>query len=151
MKLIRPHVPLNIRCEVAARQLQQREGGLKHVLIADLVQCETYGERLAYMLACLFGEEPVHLDHDPALCLREIIDADKGIYKPDANDPRYLVYRTAEDHRLKTFVKGDGAQLSDAGKRRKDIRRKRKAAGERNWVIDRSRAKTGARAIPTRV
>jgi hypothetical protein len=126
MKLIRPHIPLSVRCDVAVRQLQERDGGLRHILIAELIQCESAGERLAYMLRALFNDEPYHLDHEPPLCLREIIDADAGRYDPDANDPRYLIYRTAEEHRIKTFVRGDGAQLSDAGKRRKEIRRKRK-------------------------
>ena len=123
MKLFRPHIPLAVRCEVAARQLQQREGGLQHVMIAEL--CNTHSGRLAYMLHCLFGDEPTHLDHEPALCLREIIDADAGHYDPDANDPEFLIYRTEEQHREKTFIRGDGAQLSDAGKRRKEIKRNR--------------------------
>ena len=78
------------------------------------------------MLGRMFGDQKVHLDHDPPLMLRHIIDAEKGIYDPAANNPRYLVYRTEEEHRLKTYVRGDGAQLSDAGKRRKEIRRLRK-------------------------
>jgi hypothetical protein len=82
--------------------------------------------QLDFLLTCKFGEERYHLDHDPPLCLREIVDAERGIYVPAADDPEYLIYRTGEEHRIKTFVRGDGAQLSDAGKRRKEIRRKRK-------------------------
>ena len=123
MKLIRPYIPIKTRCEVAARQLQQC-AKLKEVLLVcadDL----TMKERLTVMLWGLFGFERYHLDHDPPLCLRVIVDAEKGIYDPPANDPEYLIYRTTEEHRLKTFVRGDGAQLSDAGKRRKEIKRKR--------------------------
>jgi hypothetical protein len=127
MKLIRPYIPLNVRCEVAARQLlEQGSPGLKHLLMIDVIQHRRADARLKFLLHHLFGDQHIHLDHDPALCLREIIDADNGIYKPDANDPRYLVYRTKEDHRVKTFIRGEAAQLSDAGKRRKEIWRKRK-------------------------
>ena len=82
-------------------------------------------QRLHDYLAALFGDQLVHLDHDPPLMLR--VRTKNGGYLPDANDPDYLVWRTADDHRIKTFVKGDGAQLSDAGKRRKEIKRRKKA------------------------
>ena len=82
--------------------------------------------KLHYMLRCMFGEHrKLHLDHDPPLCLREIIDAENGVYKPDANDPDYLTYRTVSDHRIKTYIRGDGAQFSDAAKRRRKIKSER--------------------------
>jgi len=85
------------------------------------------------MLWTMFGMEPVQLDHEPALELREF-NARRHQFKPAANDPNYLIWRTAENHRIKTFVRGDGAQLSDAGKRRKEIRRKLKAGRiKRAW------------------
>jgi hypothetical protein len=124
MKLVRPYVPIPVRIEVIARQLISA-----HKLRDVLWVATTFPKptaQLEYLLEVMFGKQPVHLDHDPPLCLREIIDLEKGIYKPDANDPNYLVYRTEEDHRLKTFVRGDGAQLSDAAKRRKEIKRQRK-------------------------
>jgi hypothetical protein len=130
MKLVRPYVPLKIRCEVIARQLMEC-GRLQNVLQAAIGGVDLKG-RLSFMLACMFGDENVHLDHDPPLCLRHIIDENSGRYDPDANDPRYLIYRTAADHRIKTFVRGDGAQLSDAGKRRKEIGRKRKETPKPN-------------------
>jgi hypothetical protein len=123
MKLVRPHIPLRVRLHVIAQQLHEH-GQLIDVLAA--ISLPQDKDRLTFMLKRLFGDEKVHLDHDPPLCLREIIDAECGLYRPDANDARYLAYRTEEEHRLKTFVRGDGAQLSDAGKRRKEIRRKRR-------------------------
>jgi hypothetical protein len=109
---------------VIARQLGE-SGRLRDVLLAEST-LPMRSAQLAYLLDVMFGDERYHLDHDPPLCLREIIDADRGLYDPPANDPDHLIYRTAEDHRFKTFVRGDGAQLSDAGKRRKAIRRKKK-------------------------
>jgi hypothetical protein len=123
MKLARPYIPLNVRLQVIARQLQEN-GQLHDVLRESLLHGTK--DRLDFMLECRFGDVKVHLDHDPPLCLREIIDVDKGLYEPDANDPRFLVYRTQEDHRIKTFVRGDGAQLSDAAKRRRKIKAERK-------------------------
>jgi hypothetical protein len=122
MKLVRPYIPLKVKVQVIARQLQEN-GQLGVVLMAD---GKSLSKALRFMLSALFDGK-VHLDHDPPLCLREIIDAEKGLYEPDANDPHYLVYRSEEEHRLKTFIRGDGAQLSDAGKRRKEIKRKRKS------------------------
>jgi len=124
MKLFRPYIPMRVRCVVIARQLQH-SGRLRDVLEAANLYPTTPRSQLAHMLDCQFGFEDVHLDHDPPLCLREIIDAEKGIYKPDANDPRYLVYRTAEEHRIKTFIRGEGAQFSDAAKRRRKLKLER--------------------------
>jgi hypothetical protein len=124
VKLVRPHIPIRVQLEVIARQLQA-SGQLDDVLRAEALT-KNGSVRLVYMLGRMFGDQKVHLDHDPPLCLREIVDAERGIYKPDANDPEFLIYRTAEEHRVKTFIHGEGAQLCDAGKRRKEIRRKRK-------------------------
>jgi hypothetical protein len=122
MKLVRPYIPLGVRLEVIARQLQLR-GQLYDVMWVEIIPNRS--TRLAYMLSRMFGAQKVHLDHDPPLCLR-YFDPETGLYEPDANDPNHLVYRTEEEHRVKTYMRGDGAQLSDAGKRRKEIRRRRK-------------------------
>lgn len=123
MKLARPHISIKIRLEVIARQLMESKQLYDVLTVMVLTMKES--ERLAYLLKCKFGDEPVALDHDPPLMLREIVDAEKGIYKPDACDPKYLVYRTAAEHKMKTFVRGDGAQYSDAAKRRRMIRSQR--------------------------
>ena len=78
MKLPRPHIPLDVRLSVAARQLG-------FVLPAQLLQLSKRN-RLAQMLQQLFGNAPRHLDHEPALCLRPFNEA-TGKYEPNANDP----------------------------------------------------------------
>jgi hypothetical protein len=143
MKLKRPHIPIETRLAVIARQLCQ-SGRVGLVLQAATAFPKTSAQ-LDFLLTCKFGEETYHLDHDPPLCLREIVDAERGIYNPPGDDPEYLIYRTAEEHRLKTFVRGDGAQLSDAGKRRKEIRRRRKEESlcPRRWPPKGSRPLRG--------
>jgi hypothetical protein len=121
MKLKRPYVPIKVRLVVAERQLAQ--AGIAEAFFTAASADLTKRERLTVLLWFLFRDEPYHLDHDPPLNLRE---HDKWGYIPDANDPDYLIYRTKQEHRIKTYVHGDGAQLSDAGKRRKEIKRKRK-------------------------
>jgi|SRR5215831_166257 len=121
MRLTRPYIPLGVKLEVAARQLLER--GLTSHLVTMAVSSWGHDRKLTWMLRQLFGDEPVHLDHDPPLWQRE--RKPDGTYEPDANDPKYLIWRTKEEHRLKTYVRGDGAQLSDAGQRRKMLRRLR--------------------------
>jgi hypothetical protein len=123
LKLVRPYCPLKVRLEVIARQVIAAHK-LRDVLWVEAV-IPRDSARLKHLIETMFGDQPVHLDHDPPLCLREIIDAEAGRYEPDANDPRYLVYRTEDEHKIKTFVRGDGAQFSDAAKRRRKIRAER--------------------------
>lgn len=124
MKLVRPFIPVKIRLDVIARQLQESRQLYDVLTIAVLTLKDS--ERLDRLIKAKFGDEKVHLDHDPPLCLREIIDAERGLYRPDANDPKFLVYRTAEDHRVKTFIRGVGAEFSDAAKRRRKLKQERK-------------------------
>jgi hypothetical protein len=133
MKLKRPYIPIDVRLEVIFRQLLGTGSfdgliypGVRKTLMDPHT---TKAEKLRRLLFIKFGSMPFHLDHDPPLVLRPFSER-TGRYKPDANDPNHLLYRDAEDHRVKTFIRGDGAQLSDAGKRRKEIKRKRKATGE---------------------
>lgn len=72
----------------------------------------TMKERLHNLLQMLFVDEPRHLDHQPALVLRDYNPRTER-YTPDANDPEYLCYRTVTSHKLKTTIRGDGAQRSD--------------------------------------
>lgn len=125
----RPRVPVAVQIAVAERQLRER-GTVP--MFASLPGTQPSAvHRLRSMLVALFGKEPCHLDHDPPLMLRWRTAAG---YSPDANDPEFLVWRTAEEHRIKTYVRGDGAQLSDMGKRRKEIRRRKKAERpRRKW------------------
>jgi hypothetical protein len=108
MKRPRPYIPLAVRVEVARRQCAAAGvmPGSNSVLFPySTPKLETY-------LLVLFGDSPVHLDHYPALILRDFNER-TGKYNPDANDPEFLVYRTVEDHRTKTFVRGERGQLSD--------------------------------------
>jgi hypothetical protein len=123
MKLPRPHIPIPTRIKVARRQLFFF--GVNDALMQK-DHCETpavYLDRLLGGLSIYLGAmfKPLHLDHDPALCNRKY-SYRTGKYTPDANDIRYLIYRTQADHDIKTRVRGDGAQLSDLAKLRKTKR-----------------------------
>jgi hypothetical protein len=141
MRLPRPRIPIDVKLAVADRQLRERN--TVALFAVELIVTTEMGSanprppsrtaQLANMLRTLFGTEPVHLDHDPPLMLR-MFNVNRGTYVPDANDPNYLCWRTKENHRVKTFIRGDGAQLSDAGKRRKEIRKRKKATRpKRKW------------------
>ena len=121
MKLKRPHIPIPVRLQVIARQLQDDRRLYDVLTVAVLTMSDA--AKLDYLLKCKFGEDKYHLDHDPPLCLR-YFDVATGTYNPDANDPACLTYRTAAEHKIKTFVRGDGAQFSDMALRRREIRRR---------------------------
>ena len=126
MRLYRPHIPINVRCRVAMRQLG--ELWIDDALEAHAGVLGAFLARLLKKLAGLLGEEKLHLDHDPALENRERHGEGKNTrYTPPANDPEFLIYRTQQDHKIKTLVRGDGAQLSDAAIARKRKRKERKA------------------------
>lgn len=119
MKLFRPYIPYDVRVTVAARQAIAAGVYPRECEIG----CWPYTRQLRELLYVLFGDERVHLDHDPPLMLRSVQRNKNGEiikYLPDANDPEFLIYRTAEDHDIKTRVRGDGAQHSDLGLRRKN-------------------------------
>ena len=124
MKLPRPYIPIPVRLQVATRQALAAD----YVLLTEgILSLDEYDSRkLKRLLFVLFGKEKPHLDHDPALQNRERYADMHGIhYNPAANDPRFLIYRTKENHRVKTLVRGDGAQYSDAALARKNKRIKR--------------------------
>jgi len=123
MKLPRPHIPYRIRVIVAARQC------VEHGWTIYPEEGDSYSAQLKKLLKLLFGDQRWHLDHDPPLMSREQVtqqyyDAGtralkyRNFYRPDANDPDHLIYRTVEDHRIKTFVRGDGATRSDISQQR---------------------------------
>lgn len=147
MRLPRPHIPISVRVAVARRQWGESTG--MHAMGIPLP--DNYAALQAY-LHLLFGDQKVHLDHDPPLAARPL-RFDKGGkflgYVPDANDPDYLIYRTVEDHRLKTNVRGDGAQYPDRvlikreRRRLKKRRPKRKIANrKRQWPKRKLRGKS---------
>lgn len=112
MRLLRPHVPLSVRCNVACRQL-----GVPFLIITP-----SYGDWLRQLLRDLAerlgcAESELHLDHDPALGAREKvhdwITGEHTGYVPDANSAAHLIYREAGAHRLKTNVRGEHGQHPD--------------------------------------
>ena len=131
-RLHRPHIPLEVRCRVAMRQLGGFEDQLKppyrsllKVLLVHL--CEKYN--------C----KTLQLDHDPALVLRQqsfrTVDGKLTLcFTPNANDPTYLIYRAPTDHGQKThgLRRPDSPEFSDrvlAKRQRRRAKPKRKT----NW------------------
>lgn len=117
MKLLRPYIPLSVRVLVAERQIAQAGLSRKTNWMDWLPYRVSSRERLEMNLLALFGDDKFDLDHDPALENRQFNKRTRK-YMPDANDPEFLVYRTKENHRIKTLVRGDGALRSDASQRR---------------------------------
>lgn len=113
MKRPRPYIPLSARIEVAQRQLSEgtmliprlfREG--EKVYLARLLG---FLKVLANIRNPDCDPSDLHLDHDPALILRKF-NPRTGLYTPRANDPKYLVYRTKDDHQHKTTGRKPGAE-----------------------------------------
>jgi hypothetical protein len=137
-RLYRPSIPVEVKCRAALRQLGElwideaigaNHGGMGAFLdrllfkMAELLNCEVKGLRL---------------DHNPALATRERKGEGKNtIYKPDANDPEFLIYREKHAHHIKTNVRGDGAQYPDRvliKRARKQKRKPRKGFGRRAFA-----------------
>ena len=130
-RLLRPHIPLEVRCRVVLRQLGEmfvdqaienrrprRDAGYM-VGVVGLpgggfgAYLDELLDRLAELLDC--DVKSLALDHDPALGARRKVFR-KGVhvgYVPDANDPEHLIYREKHAHHIKTNVRGDGAQYPD--------------------------------------
>lgn len=124
-RLYRPHVPLAVRCQVAARQL-----GWKH---EDFSSNTTFRELLAHrliMLGCLVHctASDLQLDHDPPLAMRMKRTTPDGhtVYSPDANDPAHLIYREKHAHQIKTNIRGDHGQHPDRVLIKRERMRQRK-------------------------
>lgn len=74
----------------------------------------------------------VEIDHSPPLSLRER-DPETGIYTPDANDPRFLVFMPTAEHRRKTNGPAHDSSQGDIHKAAK-AKRLREATEEQNAV-----------------
>jgi hypothetical protein len=139
MRLPRPHIPLAVRCFVVERQLIRFD---QAKVVETLRNIRPMGMRLKVgieALKLIFGWEAVHLDHQPALALRKL-NRRTGMYTPDANDPDHLLYREADAHRIKTLVRGDGAQFSDRALIKRQKRQARKADPMESWVTMKRRS-----------
>ena len=139
-RLLRPHIPFDVRCRVAMRQLgltpEQIE---RHLETQDARNSGMWyirylNEFLLPRLRSKLGVIGLHLDHDPALenrrKVRKRAGGDVVYYDPDANDPDYLIYReggfTGSAHDIKTRIRGEHGQLSDHALARKEKNRQRK-------------------------
>ena len=120
----RPHIPLGTKLSVAERQLGRTWE----------IRGQTRTEKLRLMLKLLFDGKPAHLDHDPPLRARAF-NSRTGKYSPNANDPNYLIYREKEEHRVKTFVRGEHGQYSDTILIARERKREKKRAGKRRKYL----------------
>jgi hypothetical protein len=124
-RLLRPYIPRAVRLKVAWRQLGSHVRAVFPGERTSVSQSLSIALKfLAYRYQCEVAD--LQLDHDPALENRQF-NVRTQKYIPDANDPDHLAYRTKDAHRIKTLVRGDGAQLSDAAIARKRKRAERKA------------------------
>jgi hypothetical protein len=115
--LMRPYIPVTVRLRAA--ELQAENAGTRistqwwsHYDAVRRSWSDT--KRLYWVLEALFGGKDVQLDHDPALELRK--RRGNGGYVPDANNPRFLVYRTIADHRQKTTGRKPDAERTVTAK-----------------------------------
>ncbi len=146
-RLYRPHIPLEVRCRVALRQLGEmwpdeiiEEARLRRDCPAHLRPMMGFAgllRRLLSRLADCLGCEPkdLRLDHDPALATRQNRTLPIGltIYYPDANDPAHLIYREKHAHHIKTNVRGEHGQHPDRVLIKKE--RKRRASKTKAKVM----------------
>lgn len=135
-RLYRPHVPVEVRCRVALRQLgemwideviERNRASAKDAYIKSIapgVPKRSLGRLLEEKLAALADlldcdVSDLRLDHDPALATRmKRTVYKKTLYSPDANDPEHLRYRPHGpefdgSHLIKTNVRGDHGQFPD--------------------------------------
>lgn len=120
MRLPRPHIPIEIRCLVAARQIGCSKPTAKNL---GAVLREILLPILAHHWECKVAD--LRLDHEPALALRDKIykNGRHVDYDPPAASADHLMYRTKQQHDIKTRIRGDGAQFSDLALIRREKRR----------------------------
>lgn len=122
MRLHRPYIPLSVRARVIERQCLE-------VGIAPMIDDSiSSANRIAFNLKECFGAQKVELHHRPAITNRQkYVRNGETFYKPDANDPDYLVYLPADEHDIETRIRGQHGQHSDLALVRKRKRKERKA------------------------
>jgi hypothetical protein len=146
-RLLRPPIPIDVKCRVVLRQLGT-------LFLEEVIQANRYDrrarekrslgallahrlEKLAECLGCTVKD--LRLDHNPALGARVKV-FEKGVhvdYMPGANDPDFLEYRPhgpqfARSHLIKTNVRGDGAQHPDRVLIKKNRRLEKREAERRS-------------------
>ena len=105
-------------------------------------------QRDAALLQLGLDPATAELDHDPALGLRE--RTPDGGYIPDANDPRYLVWRTGEAHRKKTSGNKATTAGSDINRIAKVNRIAPEQAAFRERLLKHSKKRAALTAKPKR-
>jgi hypothetical protein len=119
MRLPRPYIPWSVRYQVVHRQCKDKFPSINIPFGDDGwgPQWSSRKLRTELLLVMLFSADgPYHLDHDPPLAFRKKIHNSRGEiigYDPPANNPDFLIYRKATDHRIKTNIRGEGAQHCD--------------------------------------
>lgn len=112
-KHYRPAIPVGVK--LAALFLQQgMTPDMAGLAVKTAREVRATKEVLRQCLVRWFGEQPVELDHCPALALRAW-DGRKGDTKPPANDPAYLVWRPKGEHAVKTFGRGGERRIHTKG------------------------------------
>lgn len=131
-RLPRPYIPLDVRLDVATRQIQTLMKLTSKPVYPDRLSLRRQLDEALASLKDILKTNSLDLDHDPALVNRRKIHNRRGEiirYVPDANDPRFLFYRASDGHDIKTRVRGDHGQYSDlmlAKRERRRLRKKRK-------------------------
>jgi hypothetical protein len=154
-RLYRPHVPLDVQCMVAMRQLFMTPEDRADILKRFRGH---YGKLLDTLLISLATSPhmdcavaSLQLDHDPPLGAREQIKSRPPApyaYRPDANDPAYLVWREVVAHGIKTRVRGEHGQYSDLALIKRERRRNREVAKAKKYLASRPKQKIAARKKP---
>lgn len=139
MKLLRPYIPLEVRCRAALRQLGYHAHQMDRLIDINRTRPGAVTSYLASLLHRLrehLGAEKLHLDHDPALENRQKVRRKAGgeiiYYAPGANDPDFLIYREGgfkgSAHDIKTRVRGENGQFADNVIAKRARRRAKKIA-----------------------
>lgn len=149
MRLLRPAIPDSVKCRVALRQLGEMWPDAVMAAAKDAGRIGKLAVELHARLAELLNCPPadLRLDHNPALGMRDKVFV-KGVhvgYKPHANDPEHLVYRTHQDHLIKTNVRGDGALHPDRVYIKRAKRLERAAANPEKFVRSKQKLRSASR------
>jgi len=152
--------PTSVRVIVALRQLEAFGASDALTTRSDGEKVDAFLERLLCGLSLYIGCERVdlRLDHEPMLRRRAYdptIEKVADRYEPHAHDPGCLLYRPqlpefAGSHHVKTFIRGEHGQFSDAVLAKRERRRERpKTASHKPKMKSRGFQK-GKRKIPSR-
>lgn len=143
----RPAIPDRVKIAVATRQLWAFKASISAMCRNEGETQPKYLARLLALLAEFMGctAADLHCDHNPPLRARPYDPTIENVaarYTPNANDPDYLEFMPVVDHRLKTNVRGKGAQHPD----RVLIKRQRKLDKIAAGIAPRQKAKIRSRS-----